>query len=622
MIVYSSSVAEFKEAVDDNSIAANIERSFIERLGKRPSVSEWRSWNNSMQFMERVIRNSKVADDCGVAIEYNIPATSKRIDFVIAGHDDDKNEHFVIVELKQWEEAKKTDKEDIVVTRINGAPRETTHPSYQAWSYRQFMFDMNEAVHQRGVQGHSVAFLHTYREKQPEPLKAEIYQNTIKEAPLFFSHEAKELQAFLYKYVGKGKGLDLLYEIEKGKIVPSKSLIDHVSSLLEGNADFVLLDEQKLAYETIIAEARQLDRKKTIIVRGGPGTGKSVISVNSIGGLLRNRLNVKFVAPNASFRNVMMEMLTKNRSGSKMRAKSLFMGSGSFVDAEENAFDVLVVDEAHRLKGKGTYMYRGDNQVEDIMKSAKLSVFFIDEYQRIRPNDIGTVDEIKRLAALHGAEVHEYSLAAQFRCSGADGFLNWVDHTLGIRETGNFNGWDQDSFEFKVVDSPHRLYELIRKKQEQGRKARMLAGFAWSWTKQDNRNGEVADVTMEEYDFRMPWNGQAIQDSWAIHPDGVGQVGCVHTSQGLEFDYVGVIIGNDLRYDSETMTLYADYNEYKDITGKKGLKQNPEQLLAYIKNIYKVLMSRGMKGCYVFARDPELQYYLQGRLRHIAELND
>ncbi len=622
MIVYSSSVAEFKEAVDDNSIAANIERSFIERLGKRPSVSEWRSWNNSMQFMERVIRNSKVADDCGVAIEYNIPATSKRIDFVIAGHDDDKNEHFVIVELKQWEEAKKTDKEDIVVTRINGAPRETTHPSYQAWSYRQFMFDMNEAVHQRGVQGHSVAFLHNYREKKPEPLKAEIYQNTIKEAPLFFSHEAKELQAFLYKYVGKGKGLDLLYEIEKGKIVPSKSLIDHVSSLLEGNADFVLLDEQKLAYETIIAEARQLDRKKTIIVRGGPGTGKSVISVNSIGGLLRNRLNVKFVAPNASFRNVMMEMLTKNRSGSKMRAKSLFMGSGSFVDAEENAFDVLVVDEAHRLKGKGTYMYRGDNQVEDIMKSAKLSVFFIDEYQRIRPNDIGTVDEIKRLAALHGAEVHEYSLAAQFRCSGADGFLNWVDHTLGIRETGNFNGWDQDSFEFKVVDSPHRLYELIRKKQEQGRKARMLAGFAWSWTKQDNRNGEVADVTMEEYDFRMPWNGQAIQDSWAIHPDGVGQVGCVHTSQGLEFDYVGVIIGNDLRYDSETMTLYADYNEYKDITGKKGLKQNPEQLLAYIKNIYKVLMSRGMKGCYVFARDPELQYYLQGRLRHIAELND
>src|SRR5690606_23867374 len=137
----------------------------------------------------------------------------------------------------------------------------------------------------------------------------------------------------------------------------------------------------------------------------------------------------------ASFRNVMVEMLTKQRAGSKMRAKTLFMGSGSFVDAEENAFDVLVVDEAHRLKGKGTYMYRGDNQIEDIMKSAKLSVFFIDEYHRIRPNDIGSVDEIKRLAAEWDAEVLEYSLAAQFRCSGADGFLNWVDHTLGIRET-------------------------------------------------------------------------------------------------------------------------------------------------------------------------------------------
>ncbi|AJY74287.1 DUF2075 domain-containing protein [Paenibacillus beijingensis] len=614
MIVYSSSVAEFKEAVDDNKIAANIEASYIEKLGKRPTVSEWRAWNNSMQFMERVIRNSKVADDCGVMIEYNIPSTSKRIDFVIAGKDDNQDDHFIIVELKQWQEALATDKEDVVLSSINGSLRETTHPSYQAWSYRQFMYDMNAAVYSRGVKGHSVAFLHNYKEKNPEPLKAEQYRKTVQEAPLFFSHEMRQLQTFLYKYVGQGKGMELLYEIENGKIVPSKSLIDHVHALFEGHSDFVLLDEQKIAYETIISLAKKQDTKKTIIIKGGPGTGKSVISMNALGGLLRSKLNTKFVAPNASFRNVMVEMLTKQSSKSKMRTKSLFMGSGSFVDSQEDEFDVLIVDEAHRLKGKGTYMYKGVNQIDDIIKSSKVNVFFIDDNQRIRPNDIGSLDEIKRIAAERHSLVYEYSLTSQFRCSGADGFLNWIDDVLRIRETANYSGWDRETFDFRIYESPHEVYEATQEKQASGCKARMVAGFAWPWTDKGNANGEVDDVIIEEHDFRMPWNGRAIQGAWAIHPDGVHQVGCVHTTQGLEFDYVGVIIGNDLKYNPETDEIVADYNEYKDTTGKKGMKNNNQELTRLIKNIYKVLMTRGMKGCYVFCRDKELRDYLLTRL--------
>ncbi|CAM4410819.1 DUF2075 domain-containing protein [Paenibacillus alkaliterrae] len=616
MIVYSSSVAEFKEAVDDNKIAINIESAFIEKLGKRPSVSEWRSWNNSMQFMERIIRNSKVADDCGVMIEYNIPATSKRIDFVIAGQDEQQNKNFIIVELKQWEEAWTTDKEDIVKTSINGAIRETTHPSYQAWSYRQFIVDMNSAVYDTDVTAHSVAFLHNYREKTPEPLKAEQYEKTIMEAPLFLQHETRKLQDFIYKYVGKGKGLQLLYDIENGKITPSKSLVDHINALFEGNSEFVLLDEQKIAYETIVSLAKKQDKKRTIIIKGGPGTGKSVISMNALGGLLRNSLNTKFVAPNSSFRNVMIEMLTKQSSRSKMRTKSLFMGSGSFVETEENQFDVLIVDEAHRLKGKGSYMYKGANQVEDIVKSARTSVFFIDDHQRIRPDDIGTIAEIKRVADKQNCEIHEYTLHAQFRCAGAEGYLNWVDDLFGIQETGNFNGWDKDSFDFRVVDSPHRLYELIKDKQSKGHKARILAGYAWNWTapNQGNSNGQIDDVILDEHQFKMPWNGYAIRESWAIHPDGIDQVGCVHTTQGLEFDYIGIIVGDDLKYNAETGELFSNYNDYKDKTGKKGLKDNPDKLNALVKNIYKILMSRGMKGCYIFCRDQSLQNYVMERL--------
>ncbi|WP_206669832.1 DUF2075 domain-containing protein [Paenibacillus luteus] len=615
MIVYSSSVEEFKKAVDDNQIAINIELAFIEKLGKRPSPSEWRSWNNSMQFMERIIRNSNVADDCGVMIEYNIPSTSKRVDFIIAGKDEMQHKNFIIVELKQWEEAWSTDKEDIVKTSINGGIRETTHPSYQAWSYRQFILDMNSAVYDKEVTAHSVAFLHNYREKTPEPLKAEQYEKTILEAPLFLQHETKKLQQFIFKYVGRGDGVQLLYDIEAGRITPSKILIDHINALFEGNSEFVLLDEQKIAYETIVSLAKKQDKKRTIIINGGPGTGKSVISMNSLGGLLRNNLNTKFVAPNSSFRNVMVEMLTKQSSRSKMRTKSLFMGSGSFVETEENQFDVLIVDEAHRLKGKGSYMYRGVNQVEDIIKSARTSVFFIDDNQRIRPDDIGTNEEIKRIAMKENSEIHEYTLQAQFRCAGAEGYLNWIDDLLKIRDTGNFNGWDQESFDFRLVDSPHRLYDLIKDKQMKGHKARILAGYAWDWTapKQGNTNGQISDVKLDEYDFRLPWNGYAIRESWAIHPDGINQVGCVHTTQGLEFDYVGVIIGYDLKYNVESGELSSNYTDYKDKTGKKGLKNNPEKLNALVKNIYKVLMSRGMKGCYIFCRDESLQRYFMDK---------
>ncbi|CAM4195628.1 DUF2075 domain-containing protein [Paenibacillus phoenicis] len=620
MIIYSSNALQFRESVDRNQITVEIEQAFINKMGMRPSPGEKRAWNNSMQFMERVIRNANIADDCGVMIEYNIPATSKRIDFIVAGQDAEGRDNFVIVELKQWDAAEATDREDVVVAYINGRQREIPHPSYQAWSYRQFLEDMNEAIHSSDLKSYSCAYLHNYRVPEPDPLKSERYQNIIREAPLFKADDTTKLQQFLYKHVGKGKGINLLYLIENGKIRPSKKLIDHVDGLFRGNAEFILLDEQKVAYETIISLAKDPSRKKTIIIKGGPGTGKSVISMNALGGLLKHKLNAKFVAPNASFRTVMVETLAKQQPKNKARVRGLFAGSGQFVDTPENFFDVLIVDEAHRLKGKGAYQYRGVNQIEDIIKASKVNVFFIDEYQRIRPDDIGTVAEIERIAKAYGSEVHEYTLSAQFRCSGAEGFINWIDHVLQIRPTANFDGWDQDSFEFKLFDTPNAVYEEIKAKVAAGYKARMLAGFAWDWTKdtEGNRNGEVADVTIPEHDFQMPWNGRAISSTWAIHEDGVEQIGCVHTSQGLEFDYVGVIIGNDLKYDPTTMQLYADYNEYKDTMGKRGLKNNPGQLTKLIKNIYKVLISRGMKGCYLYCRDPELRGYLEGQLKRVT----
>lgn len=617
MIIYQNDVIGFRTAVDTNRIVNDIDAQFSEKFGMRVQDSERRSWNNSLRFMETALRLAKIPDDGGVLIEYNIPSTSKRIDFIVSGHDEQDNPNFVIIELKQWDKAEATDKEDLVIAYTGRALREVAHPSYQAYSYKKYLMDMNEAVYSNSVNPFSCAYLHNFPRRNPEPILSPQYMEIVKDTPVFFTDDIEKLEDFLRRYVGKGQGKEILYQIENGKIRPSRKFVEYVSSMFDGNEVYTLLDEQKVAHANIIRYASTATEKTTIIVNGGPGTGKSVVAMNAFADILRSGKNIKFVAPNASFRNTIVDMLAYNKKNKKKRLNALFSGSGAFYASYPNEFDVLVVDEAHRLKKKGAYMYRGVSQVEDVINASLVNVFFIDDNQRIRPDDEGTVEVIKEVASRYQSQVVEVELMAQFRCAGAEGFLNWVDHNLQIRETANFDGWDGDAFEFSIVEDPHTLTSIIGEKRVSGFHARLLAGFAWPWTseKDGNSDAEVPDVQIPEHDFQMPWNSRRDQYSWASDNKKSGQIGCVHTSQGLEFDYVGVIIGNDLRYNPLTGEVYANSNDYYDTTGKKGLKDNPAELTRLIKNIYKVLLSRGMKGCFVYCRDKNLQEYLQGRLK-------
>lgn len=616
MIIYKNSAGQFRNEVDMNLIADQIVNRYETVYGRRAHHAEVRAWNNSMRYMETVLRRSGVPDDCGVLIEYNIPSTSKRIDFVITGRDEEDQDNFVIVELKQWETAEATTKEDVVRSFVGGAMRDVTHPSYQAQSYLNYMSDMNEAVYDGNIRMSACAYLHNYSKQDPEPLLSPQYQDILDTSPVFFKNDTDKLQSFIKRYVGQGNGLGILFEIDNGRIAPSKKFVEYVSDLFDGREIYTLLDEQKVAYSSIVDIALHAEEKTTIIINGGPGTGKSVVAMNAFVKLLQSNLNLQFVAPNASFRSTLTDMLASGRGRTKKRLNALFSGSSKFVDAIPNEFDVLICDEAHRLKKRGAYMYRGLSQVEDIIRAAKVSVFFVDDHQMVRPDDEGSTARIRDAAEKFGSRIETVKLEAQFRCSGAEGFMNWVDHTLMLSDTANFDGWDEESFEFKLVDNPNELKSLIDVKAESGAKARLLAGYAWPWTtdKAGNKNAEVSDIVIDEYNFAMPWNSRTQPHTWAVDPDKADQIGCIHTSQGLEFDYVGVIIGYDLRYDPENKTLYSNYQEYYDSTGKKGLKNNPDELNRLIRNIYRVLMSRGMKGCYVYCRDEHLQAYFASRL--------
>lgn len=619
MIIYKNSAEGFQEDVDNNKIVDRIDGQFLKILGHSVSDNEKRSWNNSLNFMEKIVRLSKVPKDCGVLLEYNIPATSKRIDFMITGLDANKKKKLIIVELKQWESAEATNLENLVQTFLGGNPhRYVTHPAYQAFSYKEFLKDMNTAIEENDIEPISCAYLHNYTKRSPEPLLESQYQAICKDTPVFFKDDSKKLEQLFSREVGQGDGLEIADELENGKIRPSKGLIDCIADLYKGNKAFTLLDEQQVAYAAIIDLVQKAKEKTTIIINGGPGTGKSVVAISAFVKLLKLGKDVRFVAPNSAFRTAIIDKLGQSKADKKRRINELFSGSGVFLKAPANAFDALVVDEAHRLKNSQGFMYSGESQIRDIIHASWVNIFFIDNQQKIRPEDEGSVARIKEEAAAAHSTVHEVHLEAQFRCSGAEGYVNWVDNTLQLASTANFDGWDKEAYEFKIVDTPNELENYILEKDEKGFKARMVAGYAWPWTsdKKGNRNAEINDVNLPEYHFARPWNSRSNRVNWAIDPDTIGQIGCVHTSQGLEFDYVGVIIGKDLRYDEATHKVVGDIDHYKDGNGKKGITNNPEQVTAYLKNIYKILLTRGMKGCCVFCYDEALQRYFKDRLAH------
>ncbi|MFT7645141.1 MAG: DUF2075 family protein [Candidatus Paceibacteria bacterium] len=613
MIVYEATAKKFINDVDSNQIVTEIEKAFQEKLGRGIPPSEVSAYANSLPHMERVVRRAGIADDCGILIEYKIPLTNFRIDFVVAGNDSEGNKNFVIVELKQWQTATVADGDGLVESFTGRANRVVTHPSYQSMRYKDFISDFNETIYSGGVKAYSCAYLHNYPEKNPEPLLDSRYTKVIEKSPVYFRDDQSKLEDFLAKYVKFGKGMDILYEISNGKIRPSKKLIDHVASMFAGNQNYILIDEQKVAFETARTIANKQE-KSVVIIKGGPGTGKSVISVNLVSALLTDKLNAIFVAPNSSFRDTLVKKLTREHS--TQRVKNVFKGSAAFYDSAVDEFDVLVVDEAHRLKKKGAFMYKGTNQAEDVINAARTSIFFIDDDQRVRPEDIGTVKELKKIADENNISVIELELSAQFRCSGAEGYINWLNDVLQLKETANYDGWDKKSFEFKIFDSPNEMREAIIKKASHGNVARVLAGYAWNWSsaRDGNNDAEIDDVEIPEYDFRMPWNSRKVGTTWAIDDRGIDQVGCIHTSQGLEFDFVGVIIGDDLNFDSEKELFSTDHSKYKDKTGKKGLREEPEELNRLVRNIYKVLMTRGMKGCYVYFTDKKVEEYFKKKL--------
>jgi uncharacterized protein len=612
MIVYSATKNDFQNDVMSNGIGDKVLESLQRYTGKNVGQSEFNSWTNSLQFMDRVINDPSIPDDAGVAIEYHIPRSSKRIDFILTGLDQDNKESVVLVELKQWQKVEKTDKDAVVITRFKYGEKETSHPSYQAWSYKRLLEDYNQTVEEENIQLFPCAYLHNYEDDGI--ITDSFYSEHIENAPLFLKKDALKLRDFIKSHVKYGDKSKILYRIDHGKIRPSKNLADQLSSMLSGKEEFVMIDDQKVVFETALKLAKEstVKNKNVFIVEGGPGTGKSVLAINLLVKLTNEQLVAQYVTRNSAPREVYEAKLTG--AFKKSHISNLFSGSGSFHSLESNFYDALIVDEAHRLNAKsGMFSHLGENQIKEIINSSKFSIFFVDEDQKVTLKDVGDKEEIRKYAKVNGATITEMQLESQFRCNGSDGYLAWLDEVLQIKDTAN-DTLDGIGYDFKIFDDPQKMHEAIIEKNKEKNKARMVAGYCWKWI--SKKQPILKDIEIGNY--RATWNLDKDGQAWIIQPESVSEVGCIHTCQGLEVDYVGVIVGPDLIVREGKMITdpKARASTDKSISGwKKLMKENPEETLKkldlIIKNTYRTLMTRGMKGCYVYFTDKETKDYFQ-----------
>ena len=618
MIVYEDSKRCFVEDIKSNCIADKITAKIRERGINAGHEREYISWQNSLQFMRNIVDDNDIDDEVRIAIEYNIPLTSKRVDFIICGADANNNDNVVVVELKQWQKAEVVadDMHYCVKTFVGRNNRIVCHPSYQAYSYACFIRNYSQKVLDDGINLIPCAYLHNYDPDFKQTLSNSIYKEWVSEAPFFIRNETEQFSAFVKKYVTRrSSNGDLLYEIDHGRLKPTKALQDSLTSMVKGNKEFMLLDEQAVCYDMCLktmAKCKEDGKKRTIVIQGGPGTGKSVLAVNLLMEFINKSLNTCYATKNSAPREAFLSLLTHSDAKKQVNIRQLFRSPFGLSNVPDNTYDCLIVDEAHRLVKKMYGDWNGENQVKECISASLLSIFLLDEDQAVTVNDIGSIAEISKWCRELNSTLKmpaEAKLVSQFRCNGSDAYIQFIDDILQRTEESVTVDLDELNFDFRIFDSAIELREALREKNAINNKSRMVAGYCYDWNVKHGR-GDY-DIMLPD-GFKAKWNLEK-DKIWAINPNSFEEVGCIHTAQGLEFDYVGVLIGKDLKYDSTSGRIITDKQAISKDDKSSGIRscKNESIVRKLILNTYKTLLTRGQKGCYVYCEDKSLAEYIK-----------
>ena len=628
MIVYNANKELFVQDVKTGVIATKILNLIREKGLNAGQEREFASWHNSMKFMRDIVDDPEIDDDVQIAIEYNIPQTSKRVDFIIIGSNASNNESIVIVELKQWSRAEVVD-DDMhfsVRTYVANDKRIVCHPSYQAYSYSRFLANYSQAIHEKHIHLIPCAYLHNYLPAYKSALAAGIYKDWYTSAPFFIMDEVQQFNAFIKKFITKKSSQgDLLYLIENGRIKPTKSLQDALATMVRGTPVFDLLGEQAVCFDMCIRTMLQClkdKKKRTILVQGGPGTGKSVLAVNLLLHFITCSCNAAYVTKNSAPRQAFLSILSKNKAENIAEISQLFRSPFGLSQVPRNSYDCLIVDEAHRLVNKMYGDWNGENQVKECINASLLTVFMLDEDQAVTTKDIGSVQEISRWCKNLGSTIimrEETKLTSQFRCNGSDSYIQFIDNLLQRGKETVSVSLSELNYDFRIFDDASQMRDVLREKNAGNNKARMVAGYCYDWNVKHYR-GDI-DIELPG-GFQAKWNLEN-DKIWAINPNSFEEVGCIHTAQGLEFDYVGVLIGKDLRFDEQSGRVITDKSAISKDDKSSGIRSaSNEEAHRLILNTYKTLLTRGQKGCFVYCEDEALKNYFKRMIRSAHDLQD
>ena len=617
MIIYNKSLKDFRTDVTFNMMQSILLKTLREKGLSGGSASEINSRNNSLHFMKDVLDDSYFDNECQVAIEYNIPQTSKRVDFMIMGNNNTED-HVVIIELKQWARVNKVDDNcDHSIMSDLRSHEPVAHPSYQAYSYKQLILDYcNDSASINNKTLKPCAYLHNLSEEYRPIIEDNLYHEWIEEAPVFLQSDVLKLRNFIKNYIKlKANDSSLLYKIEEGRLKPTKSLQDALDSMLCGNEEFHMIDEQVVAYDKImkaIKESQNDTRKHVLIITGGPGTGKSVLAINILARCIIDlKLNTSYITKNMAPRKCYANLLAKGNAKKMVNLQKAIQSPWCLPNTIYNGLDVGIFDEAHRMQKK-PYRYLGNDMLEDAIKASKVSIFFVDDDQRITINDKYDVNSIIMYAKNENAIIHKpYELTSQFRCDGSDGYITFLNNLLEIKQTANTN-FEFNNLKVKVFDDPIKMRDELRELNKINNKTRMIAGYCYDWNVK-NKKGEW-DIILPN-GFKAKWN-LANDDHWAVNPNSFEEIGCIHTCQGMEFDYVGVFIGKDLYYkDGHVQTNRNAISKDDKTSGIRLKSTSNEEADKLIRRTYKVLLTRGIKGCYIYCEDEALRNYLKEKLK-------
>lgn len=623
MRLYSGNSKQFIKDTTQNQIADKLENAFFSYYRYKPSPNEKNSWTNSLRAVSLLFQSANLLDH-GILLEYQLPLSSRRLDCMICGKDSDTRDNSVILELKQWSTCEDANGDNEVLTWVGGRKKDVLHPSVQVGQYKMYLEDTHTAFYDglSPVLLNACTYLHNYKYDQNDAIFAPKFEAALAKFPLFTADDSDRLEDYLVDKLENGQGLEVLKRVEESKFRTSKTLMDHVGNTIKGQPEYVLLDEQLIVYDQVLSQAKRGfhdGKKAAIIIKGGPGTGKSVIAINLMADLLIKEYNTYYATGSKAFTETLRAKIGR-------RGAAQFKYFNSFTTAEPNSIDVMICDEAHRIWDTSNSRFTKKDKrsnlklVEEIIKASKVAVFFIDDLQIVRPREIGSVPYIKEYAEKYNCRIFEHELDIQFRCSGSDAFVNWVDNTLGIRKTVNILWTSEEDFDFKIFGSPEELEAAIKAKMKEGHTGRMTAGFCWKWS--PPRPEGTLENDVEIGDFIRPWNAKpdaghlakGIPKShfWATDPNGFDQIGCVYTAQGFEFDYVGVIFGKDLVYDFEQQEWKGNKKESEDTV----VKSSKDKFTELIKNSYRILLTRGLKGCYVYFMDKDTERFVKSRIEN------